>query len=71
MLTQQLHRLGWRTEQSLTVLAQWRDHQITREEFHRSIDQLADLDREDLTSDELADLDLYLQVLDQIKQQTQ
>lgn len=70
-LTQQLHRLGWRTERALDLLAQWRDRRITREEFLDSIDQLKVLDPEDLSSDELADLDLYIQVLEQIKQQTQ
>lgn len=68
-LTQQLHRLGWRTEQSLGLLAQWRCDEITRAEFESSIDQLLILDLDDLTSDELADLELYQQTIAAIKMQ--
>lgn len=70
-LTQQLHRLGWRTEQAVRLLESWRSRQISREEFVTELDLLAELNREDLSSDELADLELYLEVLDKIKQQTQ
>ena len=69
-LTQCLHRLGWRTEQALQALDRWRTDQCTREQFLASIDQLLIIDQESLTSDELADLALYVETLTKIKQQS-
>lgn len=69
MLTQQLHRLGWRTEQSLGVLESWRAGRINTEEFHDRIEDLLSLDLEELTADELADLDLFRDTMQAIKTQ--
>ena len=68
-LTQRLHRLGWRTDQAVTLLAQWRTNEITRREFTDKIEDLLRLDHEELTSDELADLELFRRIMAAILEQ--
>lgn len=63
LLTQQNHRLAWRTDQALRTLEDWRAGRCTSEEFHERLTDLEIRDPDDLTSDELADLGLYQQCL--------
>lgn len=69
LLTQQNHRLAWRTDQALGFLEQWRQSRITTEVFHKSIDDLLIIDSDELTADEIADWELYVQTVAAVRAQ--